>query len=131
MVQASKTALFGSGLFRLFLAIVVPFVSRNVHVASSTLDKLLGNLAYPLYLFHWIPRERYYRLCENNSSSLARAGLLMANFTVVIGGATLIWLVLGQPMDRLRAKWVASRRLRAEDSPALVAIEGAAEKANT
>jgi peptidoglycan/LPS O-acetylase OafA/YrhL len=110
--------------------LIVPFVSRNVHVPSSTFDRVLGNLAYPLYLFHWIPREWYYRLCETNSSSLVRAGLLVANFTVAIGGATLILLLVDQPIDRLRAKWVASRRLRAGQSAGIAIREGAGEKAS-
>jgi len=89
--------------------LILPFVSRNVRLRSSRLDRLFGNLAYPLYLFHWIPREWYYHLCETNSSNFVRVSLLAANFTVALGGATVILLFVDQPLDRLRAKWVASR----------------------
>jgi peptidoglycan/LPS O-acetylase OafA/YrhL len=42
--------------------VVVPFLAWNVSQHSSRFDRFLGNLAYPLYLFHWIPRDWYYHL---------------------------------------------------------------------
>jgi peptidoglycan/LPS O-acetylase OafA/YrhL len=90
--------------------LVLPFISRNVRIRSSRFDRFLGNLAYPLYLFHWIPRECYYHLCNTNTSNLVRGLLLAANFVVAIGVATVIQLFIDQPLDGLRAKWVASRQ---------------------
>jgi peptidoglycan/LPS O-acetylase OafA/YrhL len=92
--------------------LMLPFVSRNVRIRSSRFDRSLGNLAYPLYLFHWIPREWYYHFCAPNSSSLVRGLLMTVNFAFAFGGAVLILVFIDQPMDRLRAKWVASRAVK-------------------
>jgi peptidoglycan/LPS O-acetylase OafA/YrhL len=94
--------------------LVVPFVSRNVRVRSSRLDRFLGNLAYPLYLFHWIAREWYYHFCETDSHGFIRIVLLSANVLFAFIGATLILVFVGQPLDRLRTKWVRSRERRPE-----------------
>jgi hypothetical protein len=38
--------------------------------------------------------------------------LMTANFTVALGGAVLILIIIDQPLDGLRANWVASRQLK-------------------
>ena len=111
--------------------LILPFVSRNIRIRSSAFDRFLGNLAYPLYLFHWIPREWYYRFCETNSSSLVRVVLLAANFIFALGGATLILVLIDQPLDRLRAKWVASREMKPVEVKAIISPGQAREEAST
>jgi peptidoglycan/LPS O-acetylase OafA/YrhL len=101
-----------SSWWALAAILMLPFISRNLRIRSSRLDRSLGNLAYPLYLFHWIPREWYYHFCPPNSSNLVRGLLLAANFAFAFGGAVLILVFIDQPLDGLRAKWVASRRLK-------------------
>ncbi len=89
--------------------LVVPFVSRNVRVRSSQFDRFLGNLAYPLYLFHWIPRQWYYHFSETADHGLVRVFFLAANFIFAFGGGIVILVLFDQPLDRLRTKWVAAR----------------------
>jgi peptidoglycan/LPS O-acetylase OafA/YrhL len=94
--------------------LVIPFVSRNVRVRSSSFDRFLGNLAYPLYLFHWIPRQWYYHFCETNDHGVTRVFFLLGNFIFAFGGAILILVLIDQPLDRWRAKWLASRERRSQ-----------------
>jgi len=94
--------------------LILPFISRNVRVQSSRLDRFLGDLVYPLYLFHWVPRELYYYFCENNHNVFARVLALLANFALAFAGAILILILIDQPLGRLRTKWLSSQKLKAE-----------------
>jgi peptidoglycan/LPS O-acetylase OafA/YrhL len=111
--------------------LVVPFVSKNVRVRSSRFDRFLGNLAYPLYLFHWIPREWYYHLSETGSHGWSQIVYLLANFASAFIGAIAILVLIDQPLDRLRTRWVTSReqRLKAGESGESAAINPAPSSA--
>ena len=106
--------------------LVIPFVSKNVRVKSSRFDRILGNLAYPLYLFHWIPREWYYHFSETGSHGMSQLLYLLANFVAAFVGALAILVLIDQPLDRLRSKWVTSRerRLKADASEGPAAQTG-------
>jgi peptidoglycan/LPS O-acetylase OafA/YrhL len=90
--------------------VVTPFVAWNVSQLSPRYDRFLGNLAYPLYLFHWIPREWYYHFSLTSDATWKQLVLLAANFIVATLGAALIFCLIDQPLDRLRAVWVDSRK---------------------
>jgi peptidoglycan/LPS O-acetylase OafA/YrhL len=89
---------------------VIPFVTWNVAQNSPRLDRLLGNLASPLYLFHWIPRDWYYHFSQRSDPIWKQCALLSINFLAASAGAVIILLVVDQPLDRLRARWVGARR---------------------
>ena len=91
--------------------LVIPFLARSLAIRSSQLDRTLGELAYPLYLFHWIPREWYYHFCDSNPPAAIRFGLLLANLVVAIAGAVLILFLIDRPLERARRAWVASREI--------------------
>lgn len=94
--------------------IVIPFVALNVRQKSPSFDRMLGNLAYPLYLFHWIPRDWYYSVSSPaHGSGTSMILHLAVNFASALGGATLILVCFDGPIDRLRDRWVKSRLLRA------------------
>lgn len=117
----TSAAFWVSSWWIVAVVLTLPLVSRNIRTRSSAFDRFLGNLAYPLYLFHWIPREWYYHLYETTSSSFIRVLLLGANFILAFVGATLILVLIDQPLDRLRAKWVASRLISSNvDAPEIV-----------
>jgi peptidoglycan/LPS O-acetylase OafA/YrhL len=125
---AASPATWVSSWWIFAAVLILPLVSRNIRIRSSGFDRFLGNLAYPLYLFHWIPRQWYYQLCETNSSSLVRVLLLTANFIVAFGGASLILLFIDQPLDRLRANWVGSRQIRSEAEEGEIVSSGESAK---
>jgi peptidoglycan/LPS O-acetylase OafA/YrhL len=90
---------------------VIPFLARSLAIRSSQFDRILGDLAYPLYLFHWIPREWYYYFCDSNPPAVVRLVLLLLNFAIAIVGAVLILLLIDRPLERARRAWVASREI--------------------
>jgi peptidoglycan/LPS O-acetylase OafA/YrhL len=92
--------------------LVTPFVAWNVSQAAPRYDRFLGNLAYPLYLFHWIPRNWYYRFSLNSEANWKQLALLTANFLAASFGALLILYLIDQPLDRLRSLWVDSRKIK-------------------
>jgi peptidoglycan/LPS O-acetylase OafA/YrhL len=96
--------------------LVIPFLARSLAIRSSQVDRTLGELAYPLYLFHWIPREWYYHFCDSNPPATIRFGLLLANLAMAIAGAVLILFLIDRPLERARRAWVASREI--EEQPA-------------
>jgi peptidoglycan/LPS O-acetylase OafA/YrhL len=99
------------GLWWVVGAVVVsPFVAWNVSQVSPSFDRFLGNLAYPLYLFHWIPRDWYYHLSLTAGANWKQSALLIANFLLASLGALLIFCLIDQPLDRRRAVWVDSRK---------------------
>lgn len=89
--------------------ICLPFIAWNVRNASGKMDRILGDLSYPLYLFHWIPREIYYQVVGDGVSLELRAGWLVLNFAGAILGAVLIYYVVDRPMNRLRGAWVKAQ----------------------
>ncbi len=94
--------------------LMVPFLARNVKLSSPPLDRLLGNWAYPLYLFHWLPREWYYRHVDWTLGMGHNAGLLVLNVTAALAGSFVILLLIDRPFDRLRARWVNNRVIHSD-----------------
>jgi len=90
--------------------VVIPFLAWNVAQESPRFDRFLGNLAYPLYLFHWIPREWYYHFSLRSDPAWRQCALLALNFLAAAAGAVIILLFVDQPSERLREGWVASRK---------------------
>jgi peptidoglycan/LPS O-acetylase OafA/YrhL len=95
---------------------VVPFLAWNVSQHSPRFDRFLGNLAYPLYLFHWIPREWYYHFSLRSDPAWKQCGLLAMNFLAAAAGAIIIVLLVDRPSERLREAWVASRKKSSKES---------------
>jgi hypothetical protein len=91
-------------------------VTWNVAQNSPRLDWLLGNLAYPLYLFHWIQRDWYYHFSQRSDPIWTQCALLSINFLAASAGAVIILLVVDQPLDRLRAQWVGARKAGVAES---------------
>lgn len=89
--------------------IFVPFIAWNVRQKSDASDRVLGNWAYPLYLFHWIPRDWYYSQVNWAAPFWHNILLLAANFAAALGGSWLILKLIDLPADRWRARWVNSR----------------------
>ncbi|WP_395744617.1 acyltransferase family protein [Prosthecobacter sp.] len=94
--------------------VFAPFIAWNVLQKSDARDRMLGNWAYPLYLFHWIPRDAYYSVVNWSSFAWQNAFLLLANFAAALSGSWLIWKWIDQPLDRWRSRWVHSRLLPAQ-----------------
>jgi peptidoglycan/LPS O-acetylase OafA/YrhL len=95
--------------------VVIPFLAWNVSQDASRFDRFLGNLAYPLYLFHWIPRDWYYHFSLRSDPIWRQCTFLAMNFLVAASGAIIILLLVDQPSERFREAWVSSRRKKSKD----------------
>lgn len=80
----------------------LPLVLRSVHHASSKLDRFIGDLAYPVYLFHWWFRSIVYHTRPEDASAMHKlvdTGLSALGTLAV--SAVLLWLV-DRPIQRWR-----------------------------
>jgi peptidoglycan/LPS O-acetylase OafA/YrhL len=95
----------------LLLGIVmfVPYLALNVRQPSPQWDRELGNWAYPVYMFHWIPRDWYYTHADWTRPFWFNFGLLLTNITAAFAGGWMIYVLFDKPVDRLRTKWLAGR----------------------
>lgn len=89
--------------------IFAPFIAWNVRQKSDAWDRVLGNWAYPLYLFHWIPRDWYYSQVNWQLPFWHNTLLLGINFAASLFGSWLILKLIDQHADRWRARWVHAR----------------------
>ena len=89
--------------------VFAPFIAWNVLQKSPAWDRMLGNWAYPLYLFHWIPRDWYYSQVNWSGPAWYNGLLLAINFTAALGGSWLILKFIDQHADHWRARWVNAR----------------------
>lgn len=89
--------------------VFAPFIAWNVLQKAPAWDRMLGNWAYPLYLFHWIPRDWYYSQVNWSAPAWQNGLLLAANFAAALGGSWLILKLIDQHADRWRACWVQAR----------------------
>jgi peptidoglycan/LPS O-acetylase OafA/YrhL len=94
------------GLFSTLTALlVIPFIRYSVRLRSDMLDRHLGNLAYPVYLFHWIP-YLYFFSHFGSLPPLPRLKFVAIQLIVVAVGSLLIYVFVDQPCERLREKFI-------------------------
>jgi peptidoglycan/LPS O-acetylase OafA/YrhL len=83
--------------------LMVPYIGYSVRIRSDALDRELGNLSYPLYLFHFC-----IVFLVNNIVRLAHLpfGLRVTLSVVAMSiGALAIYFMVDRPVERLRQKW--------------------------
>lgn len=92
-----------------FIAIVstgIPVALGSVFRKSGKIDRWLGDLSYPLYLFHWIPREWYYSQVDWTQSGWRNGILLVTNIGVAVLGAVILLHVVDRPAQRLKERFL-------------------------
>ena len=88
-----------------------PFALSTVKNASGAFDKLMADLSYSVYLFHWIPNlvvMIYFPQLATKSHAIRAVGLsgvLAATYSV----ALLITFLVDRPANRARARFVRAR----------------------
>lgn len=115
-----KAVYLGHTLYTLLTAtLLIPAVAFCLGHTSDSLDRSLGNFAYPLYLFHEFPIELIDRMAA--FKNLAPLGyLLTAVFAISLGTLCLFFFV-DRPLERLRQQFV-NGRLRKPQKPPLIAV---------
>lgn len=118
-IPALRPVLFGganpgelfvfNGLLNVVIALAaIPFALNTVFHKSNRLDKLLADMSYSVYLFHWIPilAVTYYFPWLAKQQFLARAiattGVLV--FTYAASYAITIWI--DRPLNKARTGFV-------------------------
>lgn len=100
-------------LFPFFLILVaLPLALSTVYRPSGGFDRWLGDLSYPLYLFHWIPRDIYHKVMDSSNSVWMNLIYLLSSWAMAIGGAVLLLWLVDRPAQAWRKKWLKQRRHR-------------------
>lgn len=102
------TANFSTAYFFTAICLLsLPFAIRTVHQASPSWDRWLGDLSFPLYLIHWIPREWYYANVDWSAGAIHNGGLLLANFAMAFAAAIALLQFVDRPIQNWRRKKLA------------------------
>jgi len=88
--------------------LMLPFLAANLRWPSNARDRWFGQLAYPLFLFHWIPRDVYYQLVDWAQPWWRNGLLLTGNVIVALVGAVTIWWLIDRPSEALRRRWMGT-----------------------
>jgi peptidoglycan/LPS O-acetylase OafA/YrhL len=91
--------------FVITVLVGMPMALGTVYRRSSSWDRWLGDLSYPVYMFHWIPREWYYSQVNWSHPWWWNGLLLLTNFSASIVGAILLLQLVDRPAQRLRERW--------------------------
>jgi peptidoglycan/LPS O-acetylase OafA/YrhL len=88
--------------FYLSTFLLIPIALSSVRQPSSKFDRFLGNLAYPLYLFHIIPVYLYFYY--RDQFDLPKSVLLLLCWVACGTGALIIYWVIDRPFEILRKR---------------------------
>lgn len=105
-----NVSLLSTGFFYASTIVALPLAIHSVRQPSLEWDRWLGDLSYPLYLFHWIPRDWYYSQVDWSLGAVRNGGLLLVNFAMAIAGAIVLLQLIDQPIQRLRKRSMAARQ---------------------
>lgn len=95
--------------FFLSTFLLVPFALSSVATKSSRLDRSLGDLAYPLYLFHCIPVYLYYYF--RDQIEMPKIFQLVVCWILCFLGSLLIYIFVDRPFEFLRRQLVKKNTL--------------------
>ena len=99
--------------------ICYPYICFSLSFRSTQLDKSLGNLAYPIYLFHWISQSVI--LSNVFNWRLNRIELTAIHLLVVGAGSLVIYLFFDKPIDVHRERLIQRLFGRMSTLPAKLA----------
>jgi peptidoglycan/LPS O-acetylase OafA/YrhL len=85
--------------------LAIPYAIWTTHQRSSTLDKILADASFTLYLLHWSLFQ--WTIRHGLASKLLDAALLSA---VTVGLSLLLVIYFDAPIQRWRSNWVKGRR---------------------
>jgi peptidoglycan/LPS O-acetylase OafA/YrhL len=103
---------FSSPTAMLIAVLLTPWALYTTTQKSGPRDRMLGDLSYIFYLLHW----SVIGLIGTGEGSYAHRILLCSEALVVIFAASyLIWRVFDRPLNKMRAAWVAGRRVDGDE----------------
>lgn len=113
----------------LMTLLFVPVVAESVRESGGERDRRIGELSYPLYLFHWIPafylRQKigYY---QGHDFALRDLPWIVLAWACSFAGAFVIWRLIDLPIERLRRAWLEPAPGVAEQRALATPIDAAA-----
>jgi peptidoglycan/LPS O-acetylase OafA/YrhL len=94
-------------IFCAWLAILAaPLAIYTVHRPSEPTDRMMADLSYIIYLFHWLGVEWFQRV---KGPFLERFEVAAVCFAVIPIMSWLVWRYFDRPVNRARDRWVKSR----------------------
>lgn len=83
-------------------ALLIPLALQSVHNTKPQYDRMLGDMAYPLYMLHMIPLAWYHDTIHDNVCYK----ILHLGFSLMICAALTfaVYLMVDRPFERLRAR---------------------------
>lgn len=94
--------------------VTVPFLLHTVHQPSIGHDRILGELAYLVYLFHW-PVFVVYSINFGALPILQRIPYFLAAWLATFAISVLVYRVCDRPLERWRKRWLAGMAKRDSD----------------
>lgn len=88
--------------FYLSTFLLAPLACETVHRLRGLGDRFMGNLAYPLYLFHILPVSFYYYY--RDIIGLPKLVTLLLCWSVAAAGALALYYLIDRPFETLRKK---------------------------
>jgi peptidoglycan/LPS O-acetylase OafA/YrhL len=87
--------------------LALPYVALSLQRKSDRLDRILGDLAYPLYLFHFIPWLIIDPVIMLHT--LPPFPKLILYLDVTLAGTAALYFFIDRPIDKRRREFVESR----------------------
>lgn len=86
------------------MSLGIPLAIASCHRPSAQLDRWFGDISYPLYLFHYIPRDIYYAYVDWAEPVSFNMMLLALNFASSIVGAIILLHFVDRPIQSARPR---------------------------
>lgn len=94
-------------IFSAWLAILAaPLAIYTVHRPSEPTDRMMADLSYIIYLFHWLGVEVFQRV---KGTFIERLEVAAICFAVIPAVSWLVWRYFDRPINRARDRWVKAR----------------------
>jgi peptidoglycan/LPS O-acetylase OafA/YrhL len=98
---------FGSTTNLLIAVLMTPWAIYTTQQKTGSTDRMVGDMSYIFYLLHW----SVIRAMGTGEGDYAHRFLICSEALVVtLAASWLIWSIFDQPISKMRAAWVASRR---------------------
>lgn len=85
--------------------LLAPLAMMTVQQRSGAFDRMLGDLSYPIYVFHWAVVEWVSHLGGTTAERVFR---IFAGLMIVCAISFLALKLVDRPLNQLRARWVDS-----------------------
>ncbi|MDB5262632.1 MAG: acyltransferase family protein, partial [Adhaeribacter sp.] len=101
-------------LFNIALAFsIIPILAVNVKQPSPPTDRLLGNLSYDIYLFHWVLAIPY-NFFFAELPLMQRLPYFFVYFLLTLVGSYFIYKLVDVPVEKLRRRWIKETKKTAD-----------------